>query len=110
MEIETKKTNNAVIIIVKGRMDAVTVPELEAKTNALIEEGAICIILNFNHLEYISSAGLRVVLITAKKLKVAKGQLLLTNLTGIVKEVFEMSGLLTIFKSFTSDEEALKQI
>ncbi len=112
MEIKERKVDNAVIVSLSGkRMDAVTSPRLEEKLNKLVDEsGAKCIVINFNDLEYISSAGLRVIISIEKKLRSVDGKLLISNLKGNVKDVFEISGFLSIFKIFETEDEALNSI
>lgn len=112
MEIETRKDNETIIISLNGkRMDAITAPKLEEKLNNFItDESANCFIINFNNLEYISSAGLRVIISIEKKLRPTNGKMLISNLRGTVKDVFEISGFLSIFKIFDTEEEALKNI
>ena len=110
MEIHTRKDKNVIIVSVKGRVDAVTAPEFEKNLSDLISKGEIIFLLNFGDLEYISSAGLRSILSTAKKLKEQKGKIVLTGLKGSVGEVFKISGFDSIFKIFDSEENALKEI
>jgi len=110
MEIQTRKEKNAVIVSVKGRMDAVTAPEFEKNLSDLIAKGENTFLLNFSGLEYISSAGLRSILATAKKLKEKEGKILFAGLHGPVEEVFKISGFHSIFKIFDSEEAALGEI
>ncbi len=110
MEIVTEKSEKAVVVSLKGRMDAVTAPELEKKINSFIKDGENCFVINFESLDYISSAGLRVVLVVAKKLKPVNGQILISNLKGVVKEVFDISGFTSILQIYETENEALKQI
>ncbi len=110
MEIVTEKNEKAVVVSLKGRIDAVTAPELEKKINGFIKEGEGCFVINFENLEYISSAGLRVVLVIAKKLKSVNGQVLISNLKGVVKEVFDISGFTSILQIYETENEALEQI
>ncbi len=110
MEIVIGKGEKAVVVSLKGRMNAVTAPELEKKINSFISEGESCFVINFGNLEYISSAGLRVVLVVAKKLKPVNGRMLISNLKGVVKEVFEISGFTSLLQIYETEEEALKQI
>jgi anti-anti-sigma factor len=110
MEIQTRKEKNAVIVSVKGRMDAMTAPEFEKNLSDLISKGEITFLLNFGGLEYISSAGLRALLATAKKLKEKKGKIMLIGLKGSVGEVFRISGFDSIFKVFESEEAGLNEI
>jgi anti-anti-sigma factor len=110
MEIHIRKEREATVVSVKGRVDAVTAPEFEKNLSDLISKGEIIFLLNFGDLEYISSAGLRSILSTAKKLKEPKGKIVLTGLKGSVGEVFKISGFDSIFKIFDSEENALKEI
>jgi anti-anti-sigma factor len=110
MEIATRKESGAAVVSVKGRIDAVTAPEFEKGLLALMAGGDSTLVLNFNGLEYISSAGLRSILSTAKQLKAKDGKMLFAGLQGPVKDVFKISGFGSIFKIFDTEEEALRQI
>jgi len=110
MEITARNENDNVVVSVKGRMDAVTSPEFETELNELITQGQKNIIVDFNELEYISSAGLRSILATAKKLKAKGGQLVLSSLKDVVKEVFDISGFSSIIPIYESVESAFEQI
>jgi len=109
MEIATRKEGGAMVVSVTGRIDAVTAPEFEKGLSALIAGGDSVLLLNLNDLEYISSAGLRSILTTAKQLKAKEGKLLFCGLKGPVKDVFKISGFGSIFKIFETEEEALRQ-
>jgi anti-anti-sigma factor len=110
MEIQTRKEKNAVIISVKGRIDALTAPEFEKNLSDFLAKDERIFLLNFSGLEYISSAGLRSILANSKKLKEIQGKILLAGLQGPVEEVFKISGFHSIFKIFDSEETALKEI
>ena len=110
MEIATKKAGSAVVVSVTGRVDAVTAPEFEKGLLALMAGGDHTLVLNLAGLEYISSAGLRSILSTAKQLKAQNGTMLFAGLQGPVKDVFKISGFGSIFKIFETEEEALRQI
>ena len=109
MEVNTKKVENIAVASVKGRMDAVTVQEFEKSVSELLSGGENVLLVNFSELEYISSAGLRSILATAKQLKARNGEIMFTGLKNTVKEVFEISGFYSIFKTFETEEEALTQ-
>ncbi|OPY68242.1 MAG: putative anti-sigma factor antagonist BtrV [Syntrophorhabdaceae bacterium PtaU1.Bin034] len=109
MQVDTRKESSISIVAIKGRMDAVTTPEIESKLTQLVNGGEKKLLVNLNDLEYISSAGLRALLATAKRLKSEQGDIAFTNLGGHVKEVFEISGFYSIFKVFESTEAALEQ-
>jgi len=94
MTIEKKVNGSALEIAVAGRLDTMTAPELEAELNKSLE-GADTLTLDFSKLEYISSAGLRV-LLSAHKAMSAKGGMKVTNVNEIVQEVFEVTGFADI--------------
>ncbi|MCX6180197.1 MAG: STAS domain-containing protein [Chlorobiales bacterium] len=95
------------VMTVAGRMDAVTAPEYEKKVNDLIADGETNFVVDFEQLDYISSAGLRALLASAKKIKGKSGNILLANIRGSVKEVFDISGFGTIFPMHDSVASAL---
>ena len=90
MTINKAKNGNELTICLEGRLDTVTAPELEKELNAELE-GADALTLDFGKLEYISSAGLRV-LLSAHKVMSRKGGLKITNANEIVREVFDVTG------------------
>ena len=110
MEITVRKEESAAVVSVKGRIDAITAGEFEKGVSALMAGGDCMLVLNFNGLEYISSAGLRSILSTAKQLKAKEGKMLFASLQGPVKDVFKISGFGSIFKIYDTEEEALHQI
>ncbi|MDD2219485.1 MAG: STAS domain-containing protein [Desulfoplanes sp.] len=97
MDFRQNKQDGAVILNVSGRMDAVTAPEFEKECTAIIDDGGSKICVEMGGVEYISSAGLRSVLLVGKKLKAQGGGLAFFGLSGMVSEVFKMSGFSSIF-------------
>ena len=110
MEIQTRKEKAAVVVSVKGRMDAVTAPEFDKNMIDLISKGEKAFVVNLGELDYMSSAGLRSILALAKKLKEREGKIIFAGLRGPVEEVFKISGFQSIFKIFDSEETALREI
>lgn len=106
MKIEIKDAGKVTLVVISGRMDAVTTPEYEKQLEPLLQGEAGQLLVDFGQLEYISSAGLRALLATGKRLKGKGGELLFCNLAGAVKEVFEISGFNSIFRIFDSAEDA----
>ena len=90
MTITTEKNNDVLTIKLEGRLDTNTAPELE-KTVAEKTEGIKDLVLDMEKLEYISSAGLRVLLATQKKMNKV-GSMKVTNVCDVVMEVFEITG------------------
>lgn len=107
MEIRTKQEVNATIVTITGRLDAVTAPEYEKQVHELIDGGAVRFVVDFEALDYISSAGLRGLLVTAKLLKAKGGKVRFANVKGTVKEVFDISGFGSIFQMDESVAAAL---
>jgi stage II sporulation protein AA (anti-sigma F factor antagonist) len=110
MEIQVKKETNATVVTISGRLDAVTAPEYEKTVNELISAGGIKIVIDFDALDYISSAGLRGLLVTAKQLKGKGGQVRCANVKGTVKEVFDISGFGSIFQMDDSVADSLTKL
>jgi stage II sporulation protein AA (anti-sigma F factor antagonist) len=98
MEIDIRKEAGATVATMKGRLDAVTAPEYESKINSVVEGGETLLVIDFERLDYISSAGLRGLLVTAKLLKAKQGKVRFANVRGAVKEVFDISGFGSIFQ------------
>lgn len=108
MQIQTGKEKNVVVVSVKGKIDAVTAPDFEKVLANLIAQGENTFLMELSGLEYISSAGLRSILATAKQVKPKGGNILFSGLRGPVKDVFNISGFGTIFKIFETQADALK--
>ncbi len=94
MTITKNMNGNALEIALEGRLDTMTAPELEAELNSSLSS-AESLTLDFSKLEYISSAGLRV-LLSAHKAMSAKGGMKVTNVNEIVQEVFDVTGFADI--------------
>ena len=106
MELSNRKEGNALVVSVKGRMDAVTAPEFEKAAETLMGEGETAFVVDLAELDYISSAGLRSILALTKKLKTNGGSLHLAALQDAVREVFDISGFSSIIPVFDSVEAA----
>jgi anti-anti-sigma factor len=107
MDLQTRIENNATVITISGRLDAVTAPEYEKRIRELIDSGNIHVVVDFEQLDYISSAGLRGLLLMAKLLNAKGGQACLANVKGNVRSVFDMCGFCALFKIENSVAEAL---
>ena len=107
MQITTRTRADAVILAFAGNLDTNTVPEAQEALGAEIDAGKNKVVIDFTDLDYISSAGLRVLLSTAKRLRGSGGALRLFGLNEPVTEVFEISGFSTIFHVSTNEAAAL---
>lgn len=110
MEIQTSKDPKAFVVTVKGSMDAVSAPRFEASFGEWLNQGEKQFIVDVSGLEYISSAGLRGILASAKKTKAQGGKIVFCGLAGMVKEVFDISYFTSMFPIFPDVQGALAQI
>ena len=94
MTINKTQNGTALTIALEGRLDTMTAPELEAELKKSLD-GMETLTLDFSKLDYISSAGLRV-LLSAHKLMSSKGGMKVTNVNDVVQEVFEVTGFADI--------------
>ncbi len=92
MMISTEKHNDIVILVAEGRLDAVGAPDIESNGKAAVQGGAKRLVLDMAKVGYVSSAGLRALLVLAKNLKAAGGKLVLCSLAPAVQEVLALSG------------------
>ncbi len=110
MEIHERKHDDILILDLAGRLDASTSSAALDQLIHIVDAGNNLILGNLAKLEYISSAGLRVFLMLAKRLKSSQGRIHLYALPDYVKEIFEISGFASIFPVHTSEAEALEAI
>ena len=94
MQIEKINEGNKLIMKISGRLDTMTAPKLESEVKESLD-GIHELVMDFTNLEYISSAGLRVLLLTTKLMK-GKGSFVIKNINEIVNEVFEVTGFMDI--------------
>ena len=94
MTIEIKKNKEEIILEIVGRLDTTTAPALDKTINENLD-GVKTLILDLKNLEYISSAGLRVILSAQKKMQQV-GSMKVINVCELVMEVFEMTGFADI--------------
>ncbi len=94
MTVEKKINGEAVTLIVSGRLDTQTAPELEKELDSILS-GLKELTFDMTNLEYVSSAGLRVIL-KAQKAMNAQGSMKLTGVNDSIMEVFDITGFLDI--------------
>ena len=94
MKIREIRNNNKLTLAIKGRIDTATAPQLETavKTKA---DGVEQLEIDLKETDYISSAGLRVLLAAQKSMK-KQGSMVVTNVNEVIHEIFEVTGFLDI--------------
>lgn len=95
MNITTEKNQEALTILLEGRLDTTTSPQLEAELERAITAEVQTLIFDFENLEYMSSAGIRVVMATEEMMS-SRGGMKLTHVNDEIMEIFEMTGLVDI--------------
>ena len=108
MKINEEKTDRCVIISISGRLDTTNYSLLEKKFLELIESAQGKILLECSELEYVSSSGLRVLLMALKKISMLKGKFVLCGLSKNISEIFEVSGFTSICEIYPSRADALR--
>lgn len=113
VEVSVKRYADVLVIAVEGRVDYVNAEDF--KTAVLPHlgncgNGADQVVFDLSQLEYISSAGLRVLMIAAKDVRARKGKLVAVSLQPVVREIFEISRFTLVFEIFDSAPEALRAI
>ena len=91
MNITKKVEGEKLTVALEGRLDTLTAPELEESLSSALE-GLKELVLDLSGLEYLSSAGLRVVLSTFKTVSAAEGKMTICNANEMVSKVFELTG------------------
>ncbi|MBP3741656.1 MAG: STAS domain-containing protein [Treponema sp.] len=92
MDITVNKAQGTIELIVKGRLDTTTAPQLETKVKEVSKEKVI-LYMNLQGVEYISSAGLRVVLLAQKMMIAVGGKMILRSPSEFCRQVFEATGM-----------------
>jgi anti-anti-sigma factor len=107
MKFETRQEGEWTVVEVGGRLDTTSAAEFDRQGQALVAGGAKRIVLDLGELEYVSSAGLRSVLTTAKAAQAAGGKLAIAGMRGVTKEVFSISGFDSILPTYPDVAAAL---
>ncbi len=107
LTVERKEISDQVVFLVSGRMDAENAPQFEENCKACIAEGLTSLIVDLGELAYVSSMGLRSFISIGKTLQGKGGALRLCRLNGLVKQVFQITGLIQIFPVYETVESAL---
>ena len=107
MEVETKRQGDTLIAMTDGRIDGANAREFQTALDAAIDANECAVVLDMERLSYISSAGLRVILLTAKALQGRNRKFAICSLSESIREVFEISGFDKIIPIHASEVEAL---
>ncbi len=107
LQITSEQVGDSLVLVPLDRVDSSVARDFEDFLDARMQEGHTKLIVDFSKLGFISSAGMRVLLINAKKLKPSGGRLVLCKMRAGIREIFSISGFDHIIKICDSREEAL---
>ena len=110
MKLEDSKLGKAAVVDVSGRLETSSSPVFEAHCEKLIAKGETVFILDFENLEYLSSAGLRSILTILKKVKPRGGKVIICGARGTAKEIFDISGFSSMFPMTDTLEDAASKV
>ena len=110
MDISTEQAGSAIVATPEGRLDGSNAREFQDALDTVVSETERALILDFEQVSYISSAGLRVLLVTAKTLQGNGAELSLCSLDDPIREVFGISGFDSIIPIHASRAEALAAV
>ena len=110
VKVIIEKAEKGTVVQLEGRLNSTTAPEFEKTLLGVIDGGATQLALDLTGLEMVSSAGLRIILVGARRIKKVEGCLALFGLSPTVREVFDISGFSQIITIAASRDEALASL
>ena len=107
MEIRTRRVDDVLIADMTGRLDSRTAGPASTELNQMAQGGHPKLLLNVHGLDYVSSAGLRAILVAAKLLDTHRGTMKICDANSAVKRVMEVSGIGGLLHLYDSEQDAL---
>lgn len=108
MNIATEVVNGVTVLRLSGDLDTGTSDTAQEIINQAIDDGANNVLISLRDVGFVSSAGLRILLVAAKKMVSIDGTLRISDLNETVHDVFEISGFSSIFNVFATEQDALQ--
>ena len=109
MDITSMQEGDVTIVNLIGRIDSSVAGQFESSVMGFLDQGVNRMVLTFTALDYISSAGLRVLLMAAKRLKTSQGTFILCELKDSIQEVLDVSGFAAVLTIEKTLGEAMKK-
>ena len=113
MQLTDRRIGNTVVLAASGRIDHASAERFKAALQPFLEPcrgGGDVVVLDFSAVEYISSVGLRVLMLAAKQTKSQQGAIAVAALQPVVKEIFEISKFNLVIACFSGVRDALAQL
>ena len=99
---------HATILRITGRLDAESTPELEQRVSVCLDQGTRNLVLDFSELDYINSAGLRILVMSYQRLTPLGGQVMVCGAKDYLAEIFTISGYNRIFPMYPDLDQAMR--
>ena len=107
MELQQDTAGEVIVLNVTGRVDSNTVPALHDRLTALLAQARAKVLVDLSNLDYISSAGFRILLLAAKRADKTGCRFVLCGISGRVRQLFDMGGFLDLFSIAGTREEGI---
>ncbi|NLD53899.1 MAG: STAS domain-containing protein [Burkholderiaceae bacterium] len=98
MHLSETSEGDVTVVAVRGRLDSTTAPGLAERLSRALGEPSRRLLIDFSELEYISSAGFRVLLVAARQASETNGAIALAGVAGKVRQLFDLGGFLDLFQ------------
>jgi anti-anti-sigma factor len=109
VDFKEEQKGDVTILRIKGRLDAISAPGAEKKVFEYINNGQHKLLIDFSEVDYLSSAGMRMLLSTTKKLKTLSGKLILCSVNMSVMDVLKMSGFDHVLEIAENQDDAMRK-
>jgi anti-anti-sigma factor len=107
MDLKEEEFGGVTVVQVKGRLDSTTSPMLGERLTAMLGAAKARVLVDFSQLEYISSAGFRILLQAAKRADQNASRLVLCSVSGKVRQLFDLGGFLDLFSITASRDDGI---
>lgn len=107
MDLREERLDQVTALSVKGRIDSTTAAQFGQKLESVVAVPSGRLVIDFRDLDYISSAGFRVLLVAAKRADEAGSRLVLCGLSSKVRQLFDLGGFLDLFAIKSTRDEAI---
>ncbi|MBI3919205.1 MAG: STAS domain-containing protein [Betaproteobacteria bacterium] len=107
MDLNEEQAGGVTVLQVMGRIDSTTAPVLGERLTAMVGAAGARVVVDFSQLDYISSAGFRILLLAAKRADQTTSKLVLCGVSGKVRQLFDLGGFLDLFTIAHTREEGI---
>lgn len=107
MELKEEQIGSVLLVQIRGRLDSTTSPVLGERLTQILGDGKARLLVDFSQLEYISSAGFRVLLQAGKRADEGAAKLVLCGVSGKVRQLFDLGGFLDLFSITATRDEGI---